>query len=82
MVTAEQLNAAFHSVDDLRAFTSVPVLVSIPQIVTPGDTVRQQRRARLAAVATCVAFVAIVGVSYFIAHGNEWLVTLLPQGKS
>ena len=82
VVTAEQLNAAFHSVDDLRAFTSVPVLVSIPQIVTLGDAVRQQRRARLATVATCVAFVVIVGVSYFIAHGNEWLVTLLPQGKS
>lgn len=82
VVAAEQLNAAFHSVDDLRAFTSVPVLVSIPQIVTPGDMVRQQRRAQLAAVATCVAFVVIVGVAYFIAHGNEWLVSLLPQGKA
>jgi hypothetical protein len=30
--TAEQFDASFHGVDELREFTSVPVLVSIPQI--------------------------------------------------
>jgi succinoglycan biosynthesis transport protein ExoP len=82
VVGAEQLNAAFHSVDDLRAFTSVPVLVSIPRIVTPADTDRRLRRARLAAVTSVVGLVAIVSVCYFIAHGNEQLVTLLAQSRS
>jgi succinoglycan biosynthesis transport protein ExoP len=82
VVAAEQLRPAFHSVDDLRAFTAVPVLVSIPQIVTPADTVRSQRRVRVAAVASAVAFVVLVGASFFVAHGNEQLVSLLVPGRS
>ena len=82
VVGAEQLNAAFHSVDDLRAFTSVPVLVSIPRIVTAADTDRRRRRAWLAAVTSVVGVVVIVGVCYFIAHGNEQLVALLAPGRS
>jgi polysaccharide chain length determinant protein (PEP-CTERM system associated) len=82
VVGAEQLNAAFHSVDVLRAFTSVPVLVSIPRIVTAADTDRRRRRAWLAAATSVVGLVAIVGVCYFIAHGNEQLVALLAPGRS
>jgi polysaccharide chain length determinant protein (PEP-CTERM system associated) len=82
VVGAEQLNAAFHSVDDLRAFTSVPVLVSIPRIVTAADTDRRRRQAWLAAVTSVVGLVAIVSVCYFIAHGNEQLVALLAPGRS
>ena len=81
VVGAEQLNAAFHSVDDLRAFTSVPVLVSIPRIVTAADTDRRRRRAWLAAATSVVGLVVIVGVCYVIAHGNEQLVALLAPGR-
>jgi polysaccharide chain length determinant protein (PEP-CTERM system associated) len=77
VVGAEQLNAAFHSVDDLRAFTSVPVLVSIPLIVTAADTARSRRQARLAATTAAVALVIVVGGCYLLAHGNDYLVTLL-----
>lgn len=82
VVGAEQLNAAFHSVDDLRAFTSVPVLVSIPRIVTAADTDRRRWRAWLTAATSIVGLVVIVGACYFVAHGNEQLVTLLAPGRS
>lgn len=82
VVGTEQLNTKFHSVDDLRAFTSVPVLVRIPWITTAADTDRQRRRARLVATTSVVGLVAIVGVCYLIAHGNEQLVTLLALGRS
>jgi len=82
VLAAEQLNAAFHSVSDLRAFTSVPVLVSIPLIVTPADTLRRRRWGRLAAASSAVGLVVIVGFSYYIAHGNEQLVSMLAPGRS
>jgi polysaccharide chain length determinant protein (PEP-CTERM system associated) len=78
---AEQINAPFHSVDDLRASASVPVLLSIPLIVTPDDTSRRQRRLQLAAASLAVVLFVIVGASYFVAHGNERLVSLVTTSK-
>jgi hypothetical protein len=81
VVLAEQINASFHSVDDLRALTTVPVLLSIPLIVTPEDTARRTRRMRLAAAGAAVGLVLLVGASYLVAHGNEQLVTLVARGR-
>ena len=50
MVAVERLDTAFHSVDDLRRFAAIPVLVSIPRIVTRTDTRRRRWRLALTAV--------------------------------
>src|SRR5262249_41129313 len=50
VVAAEQIKPAFHTVDDLRTFTAVPVLVSIPTIVIPEDRAHWRRQGRVAAV--------------------------------
>jgi polysaccharide chain length determinant protein (PEP-CTERM system associated) len=81
VVLAEQINASFHSVDELRAMASVPVLLTIPLIVTPDDTLRGQRRFRLAAASVAVALVVLVGASFFIAHGNDQLVAFVTKGR-
>jgi polysaccharide chain length determinant protein (PEP-CTERM system associated) len=81
VVLAEQLNASFHSVDDLRALSTVPVLLSIPLIITADDTARGLRRFRLGTASFAVALVLIIGVSWFVAHGNEQLVSFLSRGK-
>jgi uncharacterized protein involved in exopolysaccharide biosynthesis len=81
VLLAEQINAPFHSLDELRARSPVPVLHSIPLIVTPDDTTRRQRRLRVAAASVAVALFVIAGASYFIAHGNERLVTLVSGSK-
>lgn len=80
VVLAEQIDTSFHTVDDLRAFSAVPVLVSIPRIVTRTDLRRRQWRMRLAASATFIGLVLIVGGAYFVANGNEQLVSLLGRG--
>jgi polysaccharide chain length determinant protein (PEP-CTERM system associated) len=82
VLVAEQINASFHSVDDLRALTTVPVLLSIPLIVTPEDTARRTRRMRLATAAVMVTMLLLVGVSYYVAHDNEQLVTLVTRTKA
>ncbi len=80
MVLTELLDTSFHSARDLRAYTTVPILVNIPRIVTEGDARRRRWRFRFAAVGVLVAVVVIGGSSYFFAHGNEQLAQLLSRG--
>ena len=77
VMLAEQLDSSFHTVEDLRAFSAVPVLVSIPRITTRTDLRRRQWRMRLAASAAFISLVVVVGIGYFAANGNERLVSLL-----
>jgi succinoglycan biosynthesis transport protein ExoP len=81
VLLAEQLDTSFHSMDDLRRFSVVPVLASIPPIVTEADTARQQRRFRLCAVAAVLGLFVLVVSSYLVATGNEQLVWVLVQGR-
>ena len=81
-VLAETIDTSFHSVDDLRAFSPVPVLVSIPKIVTQVDLRRARWRMRLAASVALIGLVVLVGIAYVVASGNEQLVALLARGRS
>ena len=80
MVLMELLDTSFHSSRDLRAYTTVPILVNIPRIVTEADARRSRWRFRLAAVGVLVALIVVGGSSYFFAHGNEQLAQLLSRG--
>src|SRR5262245_15803168 len=79
---AEHLDTSFHDVDQLRAFSNVPVLVSIPRIVTPADLRRGWWRMRLAATAALVGLLMIVSLAYVAAKGNEGLVLFLARVAS
>ena len=82
VLLAEQLDTSFHTVDELRTFTTVPVLVSIPRIVTASDRSRGRRRLQLATAATVLGLVLMVVAAYFVATGNEQLVTALGRGAA
>jgi polysaccharide chain length determinant protein (PEP-CTERM system associated) len=71
---AEAFDTSFHTLDALRSFTTVPVIVSIPRLVMEADVRGQQRRFRLAAAGTTIVLAFVVGLSYLFAHGNEALV--------
>ena len=81
VVLAERVDTSFHTVDDLRAFSPVPVLVSIPRIVTRTDRRRRAWHMRLAASAAFMGLVVIIGLAYFAASGNEQLVSLLGRSS-
>jgi polysaccharide chain length determinant protein (PEP-CTERM system associated) len=82
VVLAERLDTSFHTVDDLRAFTKIPVLVTIPRIVSAADANRRRRRLGLAAVSIPLGLALVVLASYYVAHGNEQLVSMLSRGAS
>jgi polysaccharide chain length determinant protein (PEP-CTERM system associated) len=77
---AEVVDSSFHSVQELRAFTLAPVLVSIPRIVTDRDRRVAERRFNQLAVGTAVALLLVVALSYAVGHGNDALVAMLDGG--
>ena len=76
-LVAEQFDSTFHSIDDVREFTSVPVLATIPRIA-PGHGRRAFRL--VLATASLIAVIALVGaLSAHAARGNEQIVWLLAR---
>ena len=77
VVLAEQFDTSFHNVDDVREFTAVPVLATIPQI---GAAPRRGWARATLSTASAVAAVAVVAtLSAYLAHGNDTLVRLLQR---
>ena len=75
VLTAEQFDASFHGVDEVREFTNVPVLVSIPPI---GPVPFKRRLAAGLATVSAIALIAIVAAaSAYFAHGNDQLARLI-----
>jgi len=69
----EQLDTSFHSLDELQAFTSLPVLASVPAILTPGDKRKKRLRSGAAMLAVLSLMVALgAGMSVY-THGNQAL---------
>jgi len=81
-VGAERLDTSFKNADEVRAFTAVPVLVSIPHMVSAGEA--RSRRLRFAAVAVSLllAIGGVVHASRAVARDNDALVSMLSRGRS
>ena len=79
VVLAEQFDTSFHNVDEVREFTGVPVLATIPQI---GAGPRRGWARAAFRTASAVAAVALVAtLSAYLAHGNDTLVRLLQRAS-
>jgi polysaccharide biosynthesis transport protein len=77
VVVAEQFDTSFHNIDELREFTAIPVLATIPQI---GGTPRRGWARTVLSTASAVAAVVVVAtLSAYVAHGNDTLVRLLQR---
>ena len=75
VIIAEQFDTSFHSLDELRAFTTVPVLVTIPMISLGRG--RQVGRAALVSVSILLIVGLTATLAAFVAQGNEDLVRML-----
>ena len=78
VLAVEQFDTSFHSIDELREFTAVPVLVAIPPI---GRAPVKQRVRMAFATASAVAAIALIATfSAYFASGNEQLVRIIGKG--
>ena len=69
----EILDTSFQRVEDLKAFTTVPVLVTVPRITTAADVLLSRRRHLLRAAALTISLLVLFSASYRIVAGNEQL---------
>jgi polysaccharide chain length determinant protein (PEP-CTERM system associated) len=73
----DRLDDSFHTVDDIRAFTRVPVLAAIPAIATPEERSRRVFMSSLTAIAGSVAL-ALIGLQvYALARHSDVIARLL-----
>ncbi|TLY26361.1 MAG: hypothetical protein E6K64_01585 [Nitrospirae bacterium] len=75
---AEHRDTSFHTVNELRDFAKVPVLVRIPRIVTKADIARRRWQFCLALLVLAI----LVVTTYHVAQGNEQLVWMLDWSRS
>jgi succinoglycan biosynthesis transport protein ExoP len=75
----EQMDPSFHSVEELRAFSRVPVLANIPQIVTRQDVWRSRLRFGTALASVLIVAVIIGQASSLLGQGNTELVWMLSK---
>lgn len=76
---AEKADSSFHSVEELRSFTRVPVVATIPRIVGPRGVARRRRLQALLATASLLSLILVANASYRFARGNDVLVSLLTR---
>jgi hypothetical protein len=79
---AERLDTSFKSADDVRAFTGVPVLTTIPRMVIEKDVRSRRLRFLAAAVSVLVAMGVMIQASHLVARNNDALVSMLSRGRS
>lgn len=79
VVLAEQIDTSFHTVEELHAFTSVPILTAIPRIVTRADVWRRRFHRCFVILAVALGLALVVWGGYRLGNGNEHLVWMLAQ---
>jgi hypothetical protein len=80
-MVAERVQAVFHTTDELRGFTRVPVLASIPLIVTRADLVRRCLRSSFLTASALLGLALVIVASHHFATDNEFLVWMLMRGS-
>ncbi len=77
VVLAEQIDTSYRRADEARAAAGVPLLSTIPRIVTETDRLATRRYRRLAAAAVAGGLLLVIGTSFVVAHDNQSLVSVL-----
>jgi polysaccharide biosynthesis transport protein len=77
VVARELLDRSFHVAEDVQAMARIPVLVSIPSVLTVGDRRSQRKRDARAAMLVLASLALSIALSYVIAKDNWTLSALL-----
>lgn len=73
----DQLDTSFHRIDELWAFTRLPILASVPRIVTRADTWHGRLRFGVASALVVAGMALLIRVSYLFGQTAEQIVWML-----
>jgi polysaccharide chain length determinant protein (PEP-CTERM system associated) len=82
VIAAERIDTSFHSVDELRAFVSVPTLAVIRRIPTRAETRGQRLRFAVTVVAALVGLAVMVLGARYVGTDNEQVVRMTARGRA
>lgn len=74
VLLVEKWDRSFHSIAGIRRFTHIPVLASIPRVLTTGDRWHRRARFSLLSVIFVAGLLAVAGCSYYTGTHSEQLV--------
>jgi len=80
VVVAEHRDTSFHTLSSLRALVKVPILASIPSVVTENDRRRMRWRFWPISASVAVLLLVLLGVAQYITKGNDMIIGLLASG--
>ncbi len=74
LLLAEKWDKSFHSIAEIRRFTTLPVLANIPRVRTPSDQWRSRARFSLVSIIFIAGLLTMAGCSYYAGTHAEQLV--------
>ena len=77
----EVINPAFHKIEELRAFTTVEILGSVPQIATEAEWARQRTRRCVGGVALLTVICGLGMFSHTLGKGHSQVAKALSQSN-
>jgi uncharacterized protein involved in exopolysaccharide biosynthesis len=77
----ERMDTTFHTADDLRVFTRVPLLATIPRLVSPNEQRRKSRETRLLAAKLMVLLAITFAGSAYLTRGTQTVVAWIHQAR-
>jgi uncharacterized protein involved in exopolysaccharide biosynthesis len=82
VMVAEQVDTSFHALDDLRAFTQVPILASVSRISTKKAKRRRLFHLILGFFLAAIGLLLVVGAFSWVAHRGAPLLLTLVGGRA
>jgi uncharacterized protein involved in exopolysaccharide biosynthesis len=79
VLLVDQLDTSFHRLDDVWAFTEVPVLACVPRIDTRGDAWRRALRIGVVGLVAVSAIGVLVHAGFQVGRNGQQLVWILSQ---
>ena len=76
---AERMDSSFHTVEELRVFTHVPVLASVPRLASPRVHRRKARESRLLAAKFLAVVVFAFAGSAYVSRTTPTLIAWIHQ---
>jgi hypothetical protein len=73
----DRFDTSFHNIAELRAFTQLPVLVSIPRIVTERDTWKKAAMSCGMGIAGAAVVVCVGAGAFYFAQHSDWVTRMV-----
>ena len=81
IVAAERLDTTFHTVEDLRSYSNLPVVAAVRWIPTEGHAKRRRVKLGLVTAAVAAALGIVAAGGYFVGSNNEQIVRMTARGR-